>query len=278
MRTATLWDAIPPKSSEAPPEKFHWTGLILQSIAFDSLQNSVRIMTASQDDRHLLLNKPFWSDYWASLYHFNWRRWNDGDSITVNYIGHPMEGAIAGYLEVQNNPADRALRLNAPGYWRSRLRSLAWATVYSTQFELGPFGESSIFNQGGFTYPIQCEKTECNANSKYTNNTGWVDLIITPTIGSLWLIGEDTLDALITDPLVRRHPHNFASLALRSGANPSRSLPPMHRGRYPWYRDYEYLTPAKPRFERESKRPLNASRPSTPIYFFSSRTHPFLLP
>jgi len=68
------------------PEKYHWKGLLLQSFAFDMLQNATRIMTANQHDRHILLNKPFWSDYWASLQQFNMRRWNDGDSFKVNYI------------------------------------------------------------------------------------------------------------------------------------------------------------------------------------------------
>lgn len=223
-------------------EPFHWKGLILQSLSFEMLQNGTRVITASQKDRRLLLNKPYWSDYWASLQQFNWRRWNDGDSFPVNYIGHPMEGAIAGYLEVQNNPRDRSVQMgNNRAYWMSRARAAAWAAVYSTQWELGPLGESAIFNQGGFTYPIRCEKNQCNANSQYTNNTGWVDLIITPTVGTLWMLGEDALDRFVTDPLVRRHPGAFGYKVLRSGANPSRSLANMLRGRYPWYRDYEHL-------------------------------------
>ena len=55
-------------------------------------------------------------------------------------------------------------------------------------------GEAAIFNEGGFTYPLDCkgDKPECTATAKYTNNTGWVDFIITPTVGTLWMIGEDT--------------------------------------------------------------------------------------
>jgi hypothetical protein len=189
---------VSPFTSDATAtEPFHWKGLILQSLAFNYLQNGVRIITSDQRDRRLLLNKPYWSDYWASLQQFNWRRWNDGDSVTVNYIGHPMEGAIAGFLEVQNNPRDRAVQFgNNRAYWISRVRAAGWAAVYSTQWELGPSGESAIFNQGGFTYPIGCKKAECNAKSKYTNNTGWVDLTITPVVGTLWMVGEDVLDRL----------------------------------------------------------------------------------
>lgn len=248
-----------PASSAVEP--YHWKGLILQSLAFEALQNSTRIITADQGDRHLLLNKPYWSDYWASLQQFNMRRWNDGDSIPVNYIGHPLQGAISGYIEVQNDPRGRSLRIGVDGrqYWNSRFRAFLWNTVYSTQWEIGPLGETAIFNQGGFTYPIQCNKHttgpgSCTSpNAKYTNNTGWVDFIITPVVGTLWLVGEDALDRYVSDPLVRKHPDSFGYKVLRSSLNPGRSLADMLRGRYPWYRDYEhpteYESPVVERFE-----------------------------
>jgi len=245
----------------APVEPYHWKGLLMQSFAWDLLQNSTRIITANQKDRHLLLNKPYWSNYWASLGQFNMRRWNDGDSFKVNYIGHPMQGAIAGYIEVQNDPRGRAQRISRnPDYWHSRFRAFLWATAYSTQWEIGPIGETAIFNQGGFTYPIRCSKKAgtpdyCeNPTTMYTNNTGWVDFVITPVVGSLWLIGEDTLDRYISDPLVHRRPQAFGYKVLRSSLNPSRSLANMLRGRYPWYRDYEhpseYESPIYGRFHR----------------------------
>jgi len=37
------------------------------------------LLRPTQNDRHPLLNKPYVSKYWASLQHFNMRRWNDGD-------------------------------------------------------------------------------------------------------------------------------------------------------------------------------------------------------
>jgi hypothetical protein len=230
-------------------EPFHWKGLLLQSFSFEMLQNATRIMTADQNDRHILLNKPFWSDYWASLGQFNMRRWNDGDSIKVNYIGHPMQGAISGYIEVQNDPRGRSQQISrSREYWRSRFRAFLWESVYSTQWEIGPLGETAIFNQGGFTYPIRCNKHPgtpdyCEKpDTMYTNNTGWVDFMITPVVGTLWLLGEDTIDRYISDPLVRRHPNGFGYKVIRSSLNPPRSLANMLRGRYPWYRDYEHPT------------------------------------
>jgi hypothetical protein len=176
-------------------EPYHWKGLLLQSFAFNALEDGVRVMTANQSDRHILLNKPFWSDYFASLQQFNMRRWNDGDSIPVNYIGHPMQGAISGYIEVQNDPRGRGLKISkSPLYWHSLYRATLWSTVYSTYSEIGPTGEAGIFNEGGFTYPLGCHgstnKQACEATAKYTNNTGWVDFIITPVAGALWMIGE----------------------------------------------------------------------------------------
>src|SRR5207248_2523973 len=211
--------------------------------AFNMLSNATRIITADQSDRHLLLNKPYWSDYWASRQQFNMRRWNDGDSIKVNYIGHPMEGAIAGYIEVQNDPRGRELQISRERkYWNSRFRAFLWEFVYSTYWEMGPTGETAIFNQGGFTYPIVCKHHDltCEATAKYTNNSGWVDFVLTPIAGTLWLLGEDTIDRYVSDPLVRRHPHSFGIKMVRASLNPPSSLANILRGRFPWWRDYEH--------------------------------------
>lgn len=250
-----------PVSSSTATEPYHWKGLLLQSFAFDMLQNATRIITADQDDRHLLLNKPYWSDYWASLGQFNMRRWNDGDSIKVNYIGHPMEGAIAGYIEVQNDPRGRELRISRDRrYWDSRLRAFLWEMVYSTQWEIGPIGETAIFNQGGFTYPIGCKKNDltCEATAKYTNNTGWVDFIVTPIVGTLWLLGEDTIDRFVSDPLVRRHPNSFGIKLVRASLNPPASLANILRGHFPWWRDYEHPDASESLLVGQFERVLNA--------------------
>jgi hypothetical protein len=233
---------VPITGRPAPPhESFHWKGALLQSLSFDLLQNGVRIITANGSDRDILLKKPFWHDYGSSLQHYNWRRWNDGDSIKVNYIGHPLQGAISGYIEVQNSPVDRELRFSVSrAYFTSRSHAFLWTAAYSTAWELAPIGEAGIFNTGGYTYGIRC-KTEAACNSPtatYTNNTGWVDFIITPVLGTALLILEDYVDTL-TDRLVESHPGALKFKLLRAGANPPRSLANVLRGRYPWYRDYE---------------------------------------
>jgi hypothetical protein len=80
----------------------------------------------------------------------------------------------------------------------------------------------------------------CDATAPYTNNTGWADFIITPTVGPLWLLGEDTVDRFISDPLVRRHPNSFGIKMVRASLNPPASLANILRGHYPWRRDYEH--------------------------------------
>jgi hypothetical protein len=259
-----------PKSVEEEP--YHAKGLLLQSFAFLMLQEGTRIMTANQDDRHNLLNKPFWSDYWASLQQFNMRRWNDGDSIKVNYIGHPMQGAISGYIEIQNDPRGRALKISRDNrYWKSRGRAFLWTTAYSTLFELGPMGEAGVFNEGGETYPIGCKGNDsaCEATAKYTNNTGWVDFIITPIVGTLWVLGEDTIDRYVTDPLVERHPTAFGYKVMRSSLNPTRSVANMLRGRYPWYRDYEHPT----EYESPVVRKFDEALSAEPVEHFDLNPH-----
>jgi hypothetical protein len=144
---------------------------------------------------------------------------------------------------VQNDPQGRDLEISSsPAYWKSVGRAMLWSTVYSTYSEIGPLSEATIFNEGGFTYPINCppNNSECWATAKYTNNTGWIDFIITPTVGTLWLLGEDGIDRFISNPLVRKHPHAFGYKMLRAGLNPPRSLANILRGHFPWYRDAEH--------------------------------------
>ena len=229
-------------------EPYHWKGLLLQSLAFHGIEVGVRIATADPKDMHILLNKPFWTDYWNSLQQFNMRRWNDGDSFGVNYIGHPMQGSISGYIEVLNDPRGRAERISkARPYWNSRFRSFLWQTIYSTNSEIGPVGEAGIFNEGVYTYPIRCSNSPgaahpCNSpNATYTNNTGWVDFIVTPVVGTLGLIGEDAIDRYVTDRLVYLHPYSRRYKILRAGLNPPRSVANVLAGQLPWYRPYDQL-------------------------------------
>lgn len=230
----------PPRSTS---EHYHWKGLLLQSLEFNIIENSFRI--ASDDQvRDYLANKPYWHDYVASLKQYNMRRWNDGDNFLTNYVGHAMQGAVSGDIEIQNDPTGRMLEISrSRAYWKSRWLAMLWATVYSTQSEIGPMSEAAIGNEGGWTYPVNCKKPCPQYRpgiDNYTNNTGWVDFIITPTLGTLWIIAEDTLDRYVSDRVqgdnyTRRWPKY-----LRGGLSPARSGANLLRGQKPWFRDWQH--------------------------------------
>src|SRR4051794_24426667 len=84
------------------------------------------------------LGGPFFSDYFESVSTIH--TWNDSDSILTNYVGHPVMGAVAAYIQIFNDPRGRCLQFerSSGGYWRSRLKAMAWAAVYSAQYEIGP--------------------------------------------------------------------------------------------------------------------------------------------
>ena len=240
---------LPPltRPQEDEPDRgdfsYHWRPLLLESFAFISTEDLFRVST-DNTLRSLTVNKPFWHDYIASLHQFNMRRWNDGDDFLVNYIGHPMQGAVSGYIEVQNSPYDSRIQWGERGYWGSRARALLWSTVYSTYSEIGPTGEAGLGNEGGFTYDLDCDlhcnNTTAKASGKETNNTGWVDFIVTPTAGTVWMVAEDFIDKKLTGPMVERSPDAVFPKILRGALSPTRTFANALRGRKPWYRDWDH--------------------------------------
>ena len=223
-------------------ERYHWKGLLLQSLAFIGVENSFRLLT-DETFRYLTADKPYWHDYIASLKQWNMRRWWDGDDFLVDYIGHPMQGGVSSYIEIQNDPKARNLRISATSaYWKSRFMGMMWATVFSTQQKIGPLGETALGSDGGYTYVSGC-KPPCPSwkpGEKYTNNTGWTDFIATPVIGTLWVLLEDSIDRYISDPVQNPRPNAVFPKILRGGLNPTRTMANAMRLKKPWYRDFQH--------------------------------------
>lgn len=222
---------------------YGWRGLIWQSVEFNVAENGFRA-SADRVIRDDLAHKPFWHDWLASMHQFNMRRWNDGDTFIVNYIGHSLHGAVAADIEIQNSPTQARLEWGDPGYTKSRVKGFLWATVYSTHSEISPAGEAGVGNEGGFTYGVECQY-HCNssnfhAGDHYTNNTGWVDFIVTPTAGMLWVVGEDLIDKYISDRLAAEHPGKAWPKFVRGALTPSRSFVNWLRWQPAWYRDFEH--------------------------------------
>ena len=225
-------------------EHYHWKGLLLQSFWFFGIEQTARLLSDPYF-RYLTADKPFWHDYIASLHQWNMGRWSDGDDFLVAYIGHPIQGAVTSFIEIQNDPHDRYLRFsNTRAYWLSRFKGMMWATVFSTDEKVGPLGETALGSEGGYTYIPGCHPGTCPPYipgvTKYTNNTGWVKFITTPVIGTVWVIGEDAIDRYITGPIEDAHPTRLAPKIVRGGLNPCRSAANAMRLKLPRYRDYEH--------------------------------------
>ena len=130
IRPDTLTGGRPPvsipttKPDPAYIEHYQWRGLIWQSVEFNVAENGFRAIGDS-GMRDILAHRPFWHDWLASAKQFNMRRWNDGDSFIVNYVGHPLQGAIASYIEIQNSPTQRRLQFGRPRLRQGPLQRLS---------------------------------------------------------------------------------------------------------------------------------------------------------
>ncbi len=198
-------------------DKIQWAGLTIDSVRFLLFQQSFRL--ATEKDTRAGLSGPFFRDYKNSV--LNIRGWNDGDPFFVNYIDHPMEGSVAGFLWIAHDPRSRGLEIGkSPEYWKSRMRAMAFAAAFSLQFEIGPISEASIGN-------IQLDPKK----------RGVVDWVITPVVGAGWMVGEDALDKYVVSKLEARTHSHVKRILLRGILNPSRSFANMMQGRVPWHRD-----------------------------------------
>ncbi len=200
-----------------PVEGVQWKPLLAQSAAFLGVMHGFRLAT-EQGTRNNL-GGAFWRGYTNSA--GNLHGWSDGDPAYVNYLGHPMQGAVAGRLFNQNDPQFRraVFGRNAP-YWKSRLRAAAYAWAFREQFEIGPISEATIGKIQN-DYPQQ----------------GFVDHVITPSLGLFWMVGEDAIDRYLIERIERWTHNPWARLLVRGGLNPTRSLANVLRGQAPWSRD-----------------------------------------
>jgi hypothetical protein len=201
---------------------FDWNAAFRQSMFFLAIEHAFRL--ATEDGTRADLRGPFFKDYFKSLKSL--RGWNDGDPFLVNYIGHPMGGSVAGFIQIHNDPkgVKEKVSLNK-SYWRSRLKAFGWSFAYSTQFELGLFSEASLGNIGIRPY------------GKSKHPMAYVDLVVTPVVGTGWLVGEDMLDRYLVRPLEDKVGNRAIRLLIRTFLNPTRSFANFLRGQRPWYRD-----------------------------------------
>jgi hypothetical protein len=179
--------------------------------------------------------------------------WADGDPFYVNFVGHPMEGAVAGRIFSLNDPAYRRAEFGqSAAYWKGKLRAAAFAWAFSTQFEIGPLSEASIGH-------IQRDFPQ----------QGFADHVVTPAMGLAWTVAEDALDRYGIQWLEDRTGNRWVRLAVRSGLNPTRTFANVLAGKAPWHRDtrpgiLQYQAAAAPRPKALS---LHSSRAGIPAPF-----------
>lgn len=217
VNAAPAWRA--PVVEEEP--NFNWNRATAESMRFLTIQHGVRLTQRKTFDQ---LNGPFFADYVESVKGL--RGWKDGDSAFTNYVGHPMQGAVTGYIYIQNDAqGKRANMTDGAVYWKSRLKAMGWSAAYSTQFELGPYSEASIGNVG-----------------KTPGTMGYVDLVVTPTGGLGIMLAEDAFDQFVVARLERRvNPPTMR--VLRMVFSPNRTVANLLRFKKPWRRDNRDYTP-----------------------------------
>jgi hypothetical protein len=194
-----------------------WGPLLLQSFSFMSITNGFRV--ATQADTRYTMRGKFFDGYARSL--DNLHGWADGDPFFTNYVLHPMEGGLTGFLLVQNDPKFRKVEFGRNrAYWKSRLRATGWAWAYSELFEIGPNSEATV----GHT-------------QAYFAQQGFVDHVITPSIGLTWMIAEDATDKYIVRRIEEHTRNPYVKVLARITLNPTRSIANVLRFETPQHRD-----------------------------------------
>lgn len=200
---------------EKADTSFRWRPAIEQSLLFLAVQHGYA-MTQPKTRRDL--KGEFFHDYVNSVKSLH--GWGDGGRFFTNYIAHPMEGSLTGFIQVQNDPKGMRQQFGRlPAYWRSRMKALAWSAAWSTQFEIGPVSQASIGNVG--------------LHGKQT----YIDLVITPTVGTGLLVAEDAIDRYVIRRIESGTGNFYVRIGSRMLLNPTRSVANLLRFKKPWQRD-----------------------------------------
>ena len=178
-------------------------GVFVDSMALLAIEHGIRLALQPGTRRELRGN--FWRDYRRSVHMPV--NWEDTDPWLVNYIGHPIHGAAAGYVWLEHDPKAPITIEFDNRYWASRGRAAAFAAAYSLQFEIGPISEASIGNVG-----LRRE------------TTGWVDYVVTPTGAFGLVIAEDALDKFLVEWAERHTKNRVWRASLRLIFNPTRAM------------------------------------------------------
>lgn len=227
----------------APQSKhrgFRWRRALFESFMFLSIEQAYVV----HDDYHWVVVEngiPFnhyWHDYKQSLSSWIHAGWNDGDPALYSYVGHPVQGALTSYIQIQNDPQGEKLEFsNTRAYWWSRFKATMWNAAYSTQWNIGPLSELTVEKYGtAVRSPWNTDGTWPCTHPHCYNGVGQVDLVVTPVGGLAWLVTEDLLDKKIARRVEGSTRNSFLIGFTRCALNPIRGGANILHGNPPWYR------------------------------------------
>jgi hypothetical protein len=219
---------------------FRWKRALFESFTLLSIEQAYVV---HEDYRWVVSENgiPFnhyWRDYKQSLSAQFSSGWNDGDPFLYNYIGHPVQGAVTSYIQIQNDPQGEKLEFsNSKAYWWSRVKATLWDAAYSTQWNIGPLSEVTIEKYGTHTRPPWNHDGTwpCKSKNCFTG-VGQVNLVMTPVGGLGWVLAEDLLDKHIGRRVEAATRNRFLIDVARCALNPARSAANILHGKRPWYR------------------------------------------
>lgn len=204
------------RQTEVPSNRFQWKSALEQYLFEISIQHGWRF-AHEKGTVDATATGPWFHDWMNSI--GETRGWDDGDGWHASYVGHPLNGGIYCFIEQQNDPLYRKVEWgDGRIYWISRLRAVAFSALASAQWTLGPLSEASL------------------GNVQLHSSPGFIDIVQTPGIGVMEMMGEDMIDRYFIIPLENHTANPWLLLAARSLGNPARSFATLMSLHYGWDR------------------------------------------
>lgn len=225
----------------AKPQKqgFHWRRALTESATFLVIEQAYVVHTDFSwvvSENGIPFNH-YWRDYMQSLSEWTHSGWNDGDPNWFGYVGHPIQGALTGYIQIQNDPRSQKLVFSkTKEYWWSRFKAFLWNAAYSTEWNLGPVSEVTVEKYGTKDRPPWNYNGSFPCSHHCLTGVGQIDVVMTPLGGSGWLVGEDFLDKFVIQRVEDRTQNHFLIDTFRTALNPVRAGANILHGEHPWYR------------------------------------------
>jgi len=237
----TFEDPAASRTASPAAEKhgFHWKSALRESFTFLVIEQAYVVHS---DFGWVVVENgvPFnhyWRDYTQSLSSWIHSGWNDGDPNWYGYVGHPVQGALTGFIQIQNDPQGEKLEFSkTKAYWWSRLKAGLWNAAYSTQWNLGPLSEVTVEKYGTKARPPWNYDGSYPCSHHCLTGVGQIDIVMTPLAGTGWLIGEDFLDKEIVKRVENSTQNRFLIDTVRCALNPIRGGANILHGKHPWFR------------------------------------------